>query len=140
MQDYFQKIDFVFYNEEKIKQTVIEEREISFKPELRNGSGISDPTARNAIRNLTPLFSIKLCGIVLKFPESWLDVIQKTYSWCKRQSATHFESVRRKYLGEHYNSICHDLHISKTTFNNLIHRARQYAALQAVQLRLIFVQ
>ena len=139
MQKYFRKIDFVFFNEKNIREIVFESRENNFKPELKNGSGISDPTARDAIRNLTPLAKITVCGITLKFPESWLEVIDKTYNWCKRQSETHFESVRRKYLGDHYKKICRDLHISATTFHNMIHRARQYAALQAVQLHLIFV-
>ena len=140
MQDkYIKKIDFVFFNEKNIRQAVIEEREDAIKPELKNGSGLSDPTARDAIRNLTPLPFIKLAGEILKFPESWLNVIDKTYNWCKRQSACHYETVRRKYLGIHYRKICFDLHISITTFHNLINRARQYAALQAVQLNLIFI-
>ena len=139
MQKYFTKIDFVFYNEKNIRLAVIEEREAPIKPELKNGSGLSDPTARDAIRNLTPLLFVEIAGDFLKFPESWLEVIDKTYNWCKRQSIVHFESVRRKYLGDHYKKICRDLHISATTFHNMIHRARQYAALQAVQLHLIFV-
>ena len=140
MQVYFKKIDFIFYNERKIRRIVKETRIDSVKPEIKNGSGLSDPTASAAIRNLSPLPAITVCGETLKFPESWLAVIDKTYSWCKRQSLTHFESVRRKYLGEHYLSICRLLHISPATFNNLIHRARQYAALQAVQFRLLFIQ
>ena len=99
MQDYFKKIDFIFHNERKIRRLVYENRNDCVKPEIRNGSGLSDPTANDAIKNLTPLPSITICGEVLKFPESWLEVIDKTYNWCKRQSVTHFESLRRKYLG-----------------------------------------
>ena len=139
MQKYFKKIDFVFYNEKNIRQAVFEERETAFKPELRNGSGLSDPTARDAIRNLTPLPFVTIGGEKLTYPETWLEVIDKTYNWCKRQSVLLYESVRKKYLGNHYKKICTELNISIKTFFNLIHRARQYAALQAVQLHLIFV-
>ena len=137
--EYIKKIDFVFYNEKNIRQAVFEARESRRRPELKNGSGLSDPTARDAIRNLTPLSFIKIAGEMLKFPESWLKVIDKTYSWCKRQSACHYEVLRRKYNNEHYKKICVDLHISPTTFQGLINRARQYAALQAAQFRLIYV-
>ena len=140
MQDkYIKKIDFVFYNEKNIRQAVIEERETAIKPELKNGSGLSDPTARDAIRNLTPLSFVKIAGEILKLPESWLVVIDKTYNWCKRQSSCHYEVLRRKYHNEHFRRICFDLHISPTTFHNMVNRARQYAALQAVQLNLIYV-
>lgn len=136
---YIKKIDFVFFNEKNIRETVFEVRESSPKFEIKNGSKISDPTASQAIKNLTPIFSITIGNEILKFPESWLLVIDKTYTWCKKQSALLYETVRRKYSGEHYRKICFDLHFSHVTFKNFIDKARIYAALQAVQLRLIYV-
>jgi len=140
MQDrYIKKIDFVFFNERKIRQAVFEWREGVIRPEVKGGNKISDPTAVKAIKNLTLLPSASIAGISLQYPETWLVVIDKTYNWCKRQSKLLFESVRKKYLGDNYKRICIDLHISPTTFNNCINRARMYAALQAAQLHLIYV-
>lgn len=140
MQDRFIKmIDFVFFNEKRIRQAVFEWRESVLRPEIKSGNKISDPTAAKAIKNLSVLPSVSIAGTNLQYPESWLEVIDKTYNWCERQSKLLFESVRKKYLGDHYKRICIDLHISPTTFNNFIKRARMYAALQAAQLHLIYI-
>lgn len=133
MQFLFKKIDFVFFNEQKIRLARLDH----IKPLLRNSSGLSDPTARDAIENLNPISQITICGKILKFPETWLNIVNKTYDWCKKLSFSLFAAVRRKYFSEHYLSICRDLHISVTTFHSFVNRARQYAALQAVQSHLI---
>lgn len=137
--NFFKKIDFVFFNERRIRRIVSETRKDRILPELRNSGSLSDPTAQDAVRNLSLLPQIIICGEILKLPELWLSVIEKTYAWCKRQSELHFQIVRRKYNGEQFHRICRDLAISKSTFFSLIHRARQYAALQAVQFRLIYI-
>ena len=140
MKKFYSKIiDFIFYNESEIRKAVVESRIDITRPELKNGSGISDPTARDAIRNLMPISQITICGQVIKFPERWLIVVEKTYSWCKRQSETHFQAVHRHYLGGYYRQICFDLSISAKTFYNLLTLAKQYAALQAAQMRLIYI-
>lgn len=137
-------IDFIFYNEKKIKESVIEELTCTTRPELKNGSGISDPTARDAIKHLDPINQITVCGRVIKFPEKWLVVIEKTYSWCKRQSETHFQAVHHFYNDKkgsgYYYTVCRQLSISVKTFYNLVDRAKMYAALQAVQFRLIYFE
>ena len=139
---YHKIIDFIFYNESKIKNAVAEYRiDTHHYRELKNGSGISDPTARDAIKHLDPINQITVCGRLVKFPEKWLAVIEKTYNWCKRQSDTHFQAVYHFYNDKkgsgYYYTVSRQLSTSVKTFYNLVDRAKMYAALQAVQYRLI---
>lgn len=138
---YKKKIDWVFFNEKKIEKAVYTARIDTPKPEkvIGDPNKISDPTAQTALNNLTPLSLVIIGGEILRLPELWLEVINKTYNWCKRQSNLHFQAVKRKYLGTHYFKICRELHISHTTLYELVKKARMYAALQAAQFRLIYV-
>ena len=153
---YEKKIDWVFYNEQKIIRAVQEARIDNPRPEKVIGepNKITDPTAQMAIRNMTLLSSVivgqreiitkkkerrLVGGVRLEYPEHWLTVISRTYNWCKRQSEIHYQAVKRKYLGQHYLRICREIHISEKTLYNFIKRAKQYAALQAVQFRLIYI-
>ena len=138
---YKKKIDWVFFNEGKIKKAVQDARIDTPKPEkvIGDPNKISDPTAQTAINNLTPLSLVYIGDNILKYPEHWLTVICRTYNWCKRQSETHFQAVRKKYLGENYLKICREVNVSCKTLYNMIAHARQYAALQAVQFGLIYI-
>ena len=139
---YFKQIDFIFYREKQIKDAVYEKRnggrDTSFPMISLFSSGTSDPTSSNALKNLTPLKFVTIKdGVLIKSPESWLAVIDKTYSWCKRQQDCRFEVAKRRYHNEDYRKICIDLHISKTTLHRLLDMVRTYAALHAVQAGLI---
>lgn len=138
---YKKKIDWVFFNEKKIEKAVYNARVDNPRPEkvIGDPNKISDPTAQSALHNLTPLSFVYIGSNILKLPELWLAVISRTYNWCKRQSELHFQAVRKKYLGEHYLRICRELNISQPTLHNKINIARQYAALQAAQFHLIYV-
>ena len=114
---YFKLIDFVFYNEKEIRLLVEDERNNLKSPELRNGSGLSDPTARLAIKNLMPLPKVTIKSKELYHPERWLEVIQRTYNWNMRQSKLQYEIVKRRYAEEDYRKTCSEFHISKTTFH-----------------------
>ena len=142
---WIKKIDFVFYNEREIRLAVLEAREGggSGKPlEVpgRNGSGVSDPTARDAMYNLTPLPMVRINGQELRLPERWLTVIDKTYAWAKSQSEIHHEVARRRYRGEDYRVTCRELHIAKSTLHRIIEVVKMYASLQAAQMNLIYVE
>lgn len=122
-------------------------------PDVRNGSNLPDPTAAEAIRHLSPVKSVLIGGhhievngemalveaSEVKNPERWLEVIDKTYAWCRRQQGCHFELARRRYAGENYVAICMKLCISQNVFFTTLDKIRTYAALQAAQLNLIFV-
>ena len=90
--------------------------------------------------NLTPLPVVKINGQDLRLPERWLIVIDKTYAWAKGQSDVHYEVARRRYAEEDYRKTCRELHIATTTLHRIMESTRMYAALQAVQLGLIFVE
>ena len=140
---WIKKIDFIFYNEKEIRLAVLEARN-SGKPLCevpgRNASGVSDPTARDAMYNLTPLPVIKINGQDLRLPERWLIVIDKTYAWAKSQSDVHYEVARRRYAEEDYRKTCRELHISQQYQSKIMENIRIYAALQAAQFNLIYVE
>lgn len=142
---YFRQIDFIFHHEKKIRDAVIEkyletkDSSIPLFP-VANTNSFSDPTASRALRNLTPLKFVKLPdGTLIKYPEKWLAVINKTYEWCKRQNDCRYEVAKRRYNNEDYRKTCIDLSISKTTLHSLLEKVRIYAALQAVQAGLLKV-
>lgn len=136
---YFRKIDFVFYNESKIRLAVEEMRLDDGRPRLPS-NGVSNPTQLQAIRNLTPLEKVSLDGLhAVEFPERWLEVVDKTWSWAKSQPDCRAEVARRRYAKEDYRITCRELGISNTTRRRLFDFVRMYAALQAVQLGLIHV-
>lgn len=136
---YFRKIDFIFYNEAKIRLAVEEMRLDDGRPRLPS-NGVSNPTQMQAVRNLTPLEKVSLDGLhSVEFPERWLEVIDKTWSWAKAQPDCRAEVARRRYAKEDYRKTCRELGISESTLRRLFDLVRMYAALHAVQLGLIRV-
>ena len=150
---YIRQIEFMFYHEKEIRRAVEDARNECETPDIRNGSGLPDPTASEAIKHLTPVKSVLIGGrdeeingqmVVIgaqevKYPELWLTVIDKTYAWCKHQPGRHYEVARRRYGGEHYAKTHQDLSISEPSCYWLLNKIRMYAALQAAQLNLIYV-
>lgn len=140
---YFSQIDFIFYHEQEIKEAVLQARLDSGHTgtvKIVNGNGMTDPTANQAIKNLTLLpFVIIQGGHTVKKPESWLVVIDKTYSHCKLQNDCRYEVARRRYRNEDYRKTCRELNISNSTRRRLLELVQIYAALQAVQFGLIQV-
>lgn len=135
---YIRKIDFVFYNEEEIRQQIMDERNKAAAPSMRNGSGVSDPTAKEAIYNIVPLEGIKVAGRELKWPEKWVEVIDKTYDWSKKQAGKlRYKIAKMKYTGKDYRKICEACHVSARFYYTLIENFRKYAANRAAKLRLI---
>ena len=136
---YMRKIEFVFYNERAIRAAVEDARNDTREVSPRNGSGLPDPTAYEAIKNLTPIPAVEISGQLLEHPERWLVVVDKTYAWCQRQSDMHYEIARRRYNGEDYRKTCRELAITQPVVSSVMEKIRMYAALQAVQFQLIFV-
>lgn len=153
---YEKKIDWIFFNELQIARAVYEARADNPRAEIPGLSpnNFSDPTSNIALRNLSLLKSVVIGqkeiitkkherkivgGSSLEYPELWLTVIDKTYAWCRRQSESQEQAIKKKYRGEHYIRICRELSISQSTLKNWVTRTRMYAALQAVQFRLIYV-
>lgn len=137
---YFRKIDFIFYNEEKIRVAVAEARADDGRPHLRQKATGSDPTATQAVRNLTPLTKVMINSEqTIEYPERWLEVIDKTWAWAKKQKDCRYEVARRRYAKEDYRKTCREIHIVQSTCSRLFDFVRMYAALHAVQLGLIRV-
>lgn len=136
---YIRQIEYVMYHEGAIREAIREAREYTAAPEIRNGSGLSDPTASAAIRAIMPLKSVEVMGEELKNPERWVEVVDKAYGWSRRQEDYVYEVARRRYRGEFYRKTCRELAISESLYYGTIERFRIYAALQAVQLGLIRV-
>ncbi len=140
---YFRQVDFIFYREKQIRDAILEkhleskDNSISLFP-VANANSFSDPTASRALRNLTPLKFVRLHDdTIIKCPEKWIEVIDKTYLWAERQQDCRCEVAKRRYHNEDYRKTCIDLSISKSTLHRLLESVRMYAALQAVQAGLI---
>ena len=138
---YFGKVDFIFYSERDIREAVTQARLSVGNGNgmvAANKNGFSDPTANQAVKNLSPLEKVTIRGEhVIQKPEKWLEVIEKTYSWCKKQKDNRFEVAKRRYEGEDYRKTCRELNLSNSTRRRLLEYVQIYATLQAVQLGLI---
>jgi hypothetical protein len=130
------KIDFVFYNERAIREAVLDAREGAGKSAARNKNHIGDPTAAKAIRNVTPLRSVRVRGMHLEWPEHWLKVVDAVYAWCTGDRQV---VAADRYHGVDYADTCVKLSISTKTYYNILNEVRQRAALCAVQLGVIKV-
>ena len=137
---YIRKIDFVFYNESEIRDLIFDERNRVSVPELRNGSGISDPTARDAINNLSPIPSVTIAGQELKWPERWIVVVDKTYNWAKLNNKLKLKVAKMKYKGENFRKINAICHISTAYQYLLLENFRKYAAYVAKELGLLKIE
>lgn len=139
---YLKKIDFVFYNAEEIKEAVFELRQARRleEAEVRNASYLSDPTAAEVIRKLEPIDAVEIKGYALPRPDEWLIVVEKTYNWCAQHGKHYLRAVQGRYSGEYYARTCAEAAITVDKFYKIIEKARNYAALQAAQRGLIFVE
>ena len=137
---WIKKIDFIFYNEKEIRLAVLEARNTG-KPlcevPSKNASGVSDPTARDAMYNLTPLPTVRINGQDLRLPERWLTVIDKTYAWAEADNKLRYKVAKLKYSGENYKAICMECHISMKHQYLLLEKFRMYAVDEARELKLI---
>ena len=142
-EEYMHKIDFIFYREKEIREAVIQARlTMTANGSLRkvSTSGVPDPTAMQAIRNLMPIKYVVITdGEIVEYPERWLEVIEKTYRYSAKQNDCRAEVAMRRYKREDYRKTCADLNISDSTRRRLLELVKIYAALQAVQLGLIQV-
>lgn len=137
---YMRKIDFMFHHEKEIRESVRDVRQDDDAPQIRNGSRVSDPTASKAIKNLSPIQAIYIGDIVVKYPERWIAVFDKTWAWCDRCKDTWLrEGARMRYAGKDWRQICLTLHIQHASMFRGLERVRMYAALQAASLQLIKV-
>lgn len=110
------------------------------RPHIRRKLEESDPTAAQAIRDLTPIKKVMIdCDQSIDYPEQWLIVMDKTWSWAKAQNDCRYEVARRRYAKEDYRQTCRELYISDRQRRRLLDLVRIYAALHAVQLGLIKV-
>lgn len=132
---YFKKIDFVFYNAGKIREAV-DEAKNGAAEHNSNGSGVSDPTAAQAIHNMMPVKVVQVCGSKLEWPEAWLRVVDIVYLKCDN---IHLAILQARYGGENYKKTCHRLSIAQSTYSRMWANVRHCQELCAVQEGLIRV-
>ena len=108
---YIKIIDWVFHNEQEIRQAIIDERnKAAGNPLVRNASKISKPTEVAVMQEMVPPPPLPVVILkeddgelkYLEHPERWLVVIDRTYAWCKRQKGCYYEAAHRRYNGESY--------------------------------------
>ncbi len=131
---YFKKIDFVFFNAGKIRELVKEAKMGASIEHNTNGSGVSDPTAAEAMHNMMPIRFITLQGNRLEWPERWLHVVDMVYLLCDEFLLS---VLRAKYNNENYKTTCRRLSIAQSTHSKMIAKIKHYQELCAVQEGLI---
>ena len=132
---YIRIVDFAFFNEKNIREAILDARN-DVGHVGRNGSGIGDPTATQAIKNATPIRFVNIHGTRVERPESWIQVIDSTREWFS------FDNEKRiilhdMYSGADWRQTCAVLSISKSTLFLFRSEIRQHAALCAANLNLI---
>lgn len=133
---YLAKIDFVFFNRQRIKKAVQEVREDKGKKNY-NGSGVSDPVAAVVLNNLSPLMFVYLDGRRLENPETWLKLVDLVYKHVSDTGKCLLDSryVRRESSAASYTRA----NISQSTFSRMWKKIEHLQELYAVQLGLIRV-
>ena len=96
------------------------------------------PTENQAIANITPLKSVTLPnGFILRQPEKWINVIESTYDYFSDKLMR--DAFQRGSHGQRYWHICEELHISKSSFYNIMVRGEDFAVAAACELGLISI-
>jgi hypothetical protein len=133
---YVKKIDFVFFNERKIRQLVREAKEESVRGgHGANGSGISDPTAAQALHNLLPIKFVMIKDTRLEWPEAWLHVIDMVRT---RLDPRHLIVMNDHYNKVHYSRTQIKLDVqAQSTISRMMSEVRHLQELCAVQEGLI---
>ena len=132
---YVKVVDFIFYNEKMIRQAIVEAR--NDIPQVgKNGSGVGDPTATQAIRNATPIRFVNINGTRVERPESWLKVIDSTRAWFAMDNEKRIV-MHDMYENVNYKATCAVLSIAPTTLHRFRQEIRMHASLCAANLNLI---
>ena len=135
---YIQRINFVFYNEQMIRRKIYETRRDPPKSQLLvKPSNVhrSDPVGNQAIRNMMKLREIVFDnGSTLKDPETWIEVIEKTYAGVKELTS---KIARLYYQCKNRYEICSRYGVNPHTYYDHLNRFKQFAMMQAVLKNLI---
>lgn len=138
--DLTRHIEFMMYHRQEIKRAIAEERERQKGGHSGGGSSghafVSDPTALQGIKAATELISVNIdSGNVIKWPERWLRVIDKTYE----QAGDLQRAVMQARYEDHEiaTRTCMRLAIGKTLYYGLLDNALAFAGMAACQMGLM---
>ncbi|WP_432748218.1 hypothetical protein [Pectinatus frisingensis] len=135
-----------FYQYEKIKKAVWEARNDSGVGRTGgNSTGhafVSDPTANVAVKEVMPIKTVtikigKYDTETVKQPEKWLQVIEATYNHYSEGIV--IDLLKHRHSNEPYQQTCMNLHISSSTYYQMIVEVQQYALACACQVGLVKV-
>ena len=144
-------IDLIFFNRYRILDAVIVARKenkksVGVSSVYRNHLSsfknfFSDPTAESVIKSLDPVKIIKVdnfdSSFLVKFPESWLQIVKDTFNFCQLKNSLLFNVITRYYDEEHWSDTCRQLNISNHERNRNIEIAQNFALIKAVDNNLI---
>ena len=137
---YIKKIEYIFFNRDKIIEEVIEVKLRRIYPEVKTQSGTGDPTATEAFKNLTPLESVVVDNQILYQPEQWLEVAEKTFNWCISSGSAYSQIFIDRYTDKKYFvQTITQLEISTDQYYKILNKIRNRAALIAAWHHLINV-
>lgn len=138
--DNIRVIECILYKERSIRQAVEDYRASSGGHTGGGPSGhafISDPTAGEAVRNISEIHSVTLdSGEQVYHPERWLKLCGELKKWANND-AVKGGILKRRYHGEDYRVTCLELSISQGTYSLNLQEIRAYALALACQLELV---
>lgn len=131
-------IDKVLRHRKEIQIAVDEARNTNNRDTVCKSSGsISDPTASEAIKNITPIGAVTLPnGFKVKHPEKWLDAINRLFDTLYPEEA---KILNMLYNGQSAVKISRECNVGITTLYHLRSECRHILAEIACQYNLITV-
>lgn len=128
----------VFKHYEMIKKAVMEYRNdnnmVGSGQFVNSKTSFSSPTERKAIYELSEIRSVT-CedGFICKRPERWLEVINKTLNYCKKEDKIIKRIVELWIDGHSIIKICLTLNVSRTRCYEILNQVQCYALSLAIQ-------
>lgn len=135
----YRYVDKLLFNEEKIRLEVESIRNDRHSERVGGGGNafISDPTATTALANIKPIDHVTIDGVVYRQPEKWLKLLAHIKSQC---CDIEREVYNAKYIQKKgVEQALDELHISRTTYFNIVDGIKGYAVELGCQEGLLMV-
>ena len=135
----YRYVDKLLFNEEKIRLEVESIRNDRHSERVGGGGNafISDPTATTALANIKPIDHVTIDGVVYRQPEEWLKLLAHIKSQCCDIEREVYNAKYTKKIG--VEQALDELHISRTTYFNIVDGIKGYAVELGCQEGLLMV-
>ena len=135
----YKYVDKIMANEAEIREAIISVRN-DVHHERIGGSGqayVSDPTANTALANVKPVEYVVVRGQRYRCPEKWLSILAHIKAQCGDIEREVYDAKYLRKLG--VEQALDELHISRTTYFNIVDGIKGYAVELGCQEGLLMV-